>query len=289
MHAEHLAGTCILAFASFCLDLPVYQFLKGWSHLPSPTTTLLLLSEVDADARCVLIDWRIPTRGFPSLTQSMYVPGKHSFHCYTNPRKMFFFKGAIYAQTYRQAGSHPSQLLAASNAAGLHWQKGQKHGESCLGQPNPSAGHRSTGRFMHAKAGGRPFLPFKSVYRGALENRFPLPTRISKTRTECRSFSLAGNQVMQGTGSVFPSIYRQLSSHSRRMRRRNRHGPGGHFVSHPQKDLMSCSATAHKYCPGFWAPQLLLSPACWPHWVALKHSLQDSTTWWTVAQISEAS
>lgn len=28
----------------------------------------------------------------------------------------------------------------------------------------PSAGQRSTGRFMHAKAGGRPFLPFKSVY-----------------------------------------------------------------------------------------------------------------------------
>lgn len=37
LHSEPLGSTCVLAFASFCLDLPSYQFLKGWSHLPPPT------------------------------------------------------------------------------------------------------------------------------------------------------------------------------------------------------------------------------------------------------------
>lgn len=62
---------------------PLLRFSRaGLTCHPSPD--LLLLSQEEADAQCMLVEWRTPRRGSPWLTQS-------------SSWEMLFFKDAIYA------------------------------------------------------------------------------------------------------------------------------------------------------------------------------------------------
>ena len=168
-----------------------------------------------------------PVKGFPCLAPSLSL-GNVLFTV-TQSWKTFFLKGALRAQTHRQPGSRPSRFPPQQRCQGCFAKKDKIAGSHVWANQTTLAGHLSTTRFVRAKTGWRPFLPFRSEW-GAVGNTPCLPTRISGMGTEHRRSSRGGNQVMQGTGSVFPRI-RQRSSPSSRTQRRRLCGPGGHPLS----------------------------------------------------------
>lgn len=235
-------------------------------------------------------DWRIPTRGFPWLTQSLF-PWE-IFLLYTAPGKCSFSRApSMLKHTDNQALAQVNALLTVLLPGFIARKDRIVCGHVWTNQTTWQGTRLLIGLCMQRLGGGL-FSPLSLLNEELQKTCPPSPIRFSKMRTEPRSFSLGGNLgLRQGTGSAFPHFrdswdLKQLTEEKPTW---TKGSPRVKCLTFPQKGLISCSAAAHKRSQGFWAPQVSPSPGCWPHWVIFKHSLQDSTTWWTVAQISEAS
>ena len=191
-----------------------------------------------------------PVKGFPCLAPSLSL-GNVLFTV-TQSWKTFFLKGALRAQTHRQPGSRPSRFPPQQRCQGCFAKKDKIAGSHVWANQTTLAGHLSTTRFVRAKTGWRPFLPFRSEW-GAVGNMPRLPTRISGMD---RAQALFSGRKPGDAGDRLrlpPDQAAELSlkQNTEEKALRTRWSPVAKCLMFPPKGFVACSATAHKCCQCF--------------------------------------